>query len=74
MCFGEDQARIIIATKDINKVQLILKENDVDFFVLGQTNSSSNLNLKDIAIISINEIKDINEKTIPSMMGIKKKG
>ena len=68
-CFGEDQARIIIATKDINKVQLILKENDVDFFVLGQTNSSSNLNLKDIATISINEIRDINEKTIPSMMG-----
>ena len=61
-CFGEDQARIIIATKDINKVQLILKENNVDFFVLGQTNSSSNLNLKDIATISINEIKDINEK------------
>jgi phosphoribosylformylglycinamidine (FGAM) synthase-like enzyme len=68
-CFGEDQARIIIATKDINKVQLILKENDVDFFVLGQTNSSGNLNLKDIDTISINEIKDINEKTIPSMMG-----
>ena len=68
-CFGEDQARIIIATKDINKVQLILKENDVDFYVLGQTNSSSNLNLKDIATISINEIRDINEKTIPSMMG-----
>ena len=68
-CFGEDQARIIIATKDIHKVQLILKENDVDFFVLGQTNSSSNLNLKDIAIISINEVNDINEKTIPSMMG-----
>ena len=35
-CFGEDQARIIIATKDINKVQLILRENDVDFFVLGE--------------------------------------
>ena len=68
-CFGEDQARIIIATKDINKVQLILKENDVDFFVLGQTDSSSNLNLKDIATISINEIRNINEKTIPSMMG-----
>ena len=68
-CFGEDQARIIIATKDINKVQLTLKENDVDFFVLGQTDSSSNLNLKDIATISINEIRNINEKTIPSMMG-----
>jgi hypothetical protein len=27
------------------------------------------LNLKDIATISINEIRDINEKTIPSMMG-----
>ena len=65
----EDQARIIIATKDINKVQIILKENNVDFFVLGQTNSSSNLNLKCIATISINEIKHINQKTIPLMMG-----
>ena len=73
-CFGEDQARIIIATKDIKKVQLILKENNVDFFVLGQTNSSSNLNLKDITTISINEIKNINEKTIPSMMGDEQQG
>jgi len=54
-------------TKD--KIQNIIDENDVDFFVLGQTNSSSNLNLKNIATISINEIRDINEKTIPSMMG-----
>ena len=73
-CFGEDQARIIIATKDINKVQIILKENDVDFFVLGQTNSSSNLNLKDITTISIYEIKKLNEKTIPSMMGVQQQG
>ena len=70
-CFGEDQARIIIATKHIKKVQLILKENNIDFFVLGQTNSSSNLNLKDITTISINEIKNLNEKTIPLMMGMK---
>ena len=73
-CFGEDQARIIIATKDVKKVQLILKENDVDFFVLGQTNSSSNLNLKDIATISIEYIKKINETTIPTMMGNDEKG
>ena len=73
-CFGEDQARIIISTKDINKVQLILKENDLDFFILGQTNSSSNLNLKDIATISINEINDISEKTIPSMIGDQQQG
>ena len=68
---GEDCKEFLqnIVTNDINKVQIILKENDVDFFVLGQTNSSSNLNLKDIATISIDEIRDINEKTIPSMMG-----
>ena len=54
-------------TKD--KIQNIIDENDVDFFVLGQTNSSSNLNLKDITTISINDIKNLNEKTIPSMMG-----
>ena len=73
-CFGEDQARIIIATKDIKKVRLILKENGVDFFVLGQTNSSSNLNLKNIATISINILKNINEKTIPSMMSDEQQG
>ena len=54
-------------TKD--KIQNIIDENDVDFYVLGQTNSSSNLNLKDIATIYIDEIKNINEKTIPSIMG-----
>ena len=68
-CFGEDQARIIVATKNFKKVELILKENNVDFFVLGKTNSSSNLNLKDIETISIEQIKDMNEKTIPNMMG-----
>ena len=73
-CFGEDQARIIVATKDTKKVELILKENNVDFFVLGKTNSSSNLNLKDIATISIQEINEINEKTIPNMMGKEQKG
>ena len=73
-CFGEDQARIIIATKDIKKVQLILKENNIDFFVLGETNSSSNLNLKDITTISIYDIKNLNEKTIPSMMGDQQQG
>ena len=52
----------------------ILKENNIDFFVLGQTNSSSNLNLKDITTISINEIKNLNEKTIPSMMGDQQQG
>ena len=30
-CFGEDQARIIIATKHNKKVQLILKENNKNF-------------------------------------------
>ena len=69
-CFGEDQARIVIATKDSKKVRLILKENNVDFFILGKTNSSSNLNLKDITTISISDIKDLNEKTIPLMMGM----
>ena len=73
-CFGEDQARIIIATKHIKKVKLILKENNIDFFVLGQTNSSSNLNLKDITTISIYELKNLNEKTIPSMMGDQQQG
>ena len=52
----------------------MLKENDVDFFVLGKTDSSSNLNLKDIATISINEIRNINEKTIPSMMSDEQQG
>ncbi len=70
-CFGEDQARIIIATKDIKKVQLTLNKNNVDFFVLGKTNSTSNLNLKNISTISLNELRNSNEKTIPTMMGNK---
>ena len=41
---------------------------------LGKTNSNSNLNLKDIATISIQEIIEINEKTIPNMMGKEQKG
>ena len=52
----------------------MLIENNIDFFIVGETNSSSNLNLKDITTISINEINKLNENTIPLIMGDEQKG
>ena len=67
-CFGEDQGRVIIATKDLNKVKLVLEKNNIDFFILGEVNSSSNLNIKNVTTISINDIKDLYENTLTSIM------
>ncbi|MDA7579586.1 phosphoribosylformylglycinamidine synthase subunit PurL [Alphaproteobacteria bacterium] len=67
-CFGEDQGRVIIATKDLNKVKLLLVKHNIDFFILGEVNSSSNLNIKNVTTISINDIKDLYENTLTSIM------
>ena len=67
-CFGEDQGRVIIATKDLNKVKLLLEKHNIDFFILGEVNSSSNLNIKNVTTISINDIKDLYENTLTSIM------
>ena len=67
-CFGEDQNRIIISTNESDKVVSLLKENLIDYYVLGTTNTSSNLNLNKVDTISIKEINNINETTIPSIM------
>ena len=67
-CFGEDQGRVIIATKDLNKVKLLLEKNNIDFFILGEVNSSSNLNIKNVTTISIGDIKDLYENTLTSIM------
>ena len=67
-CFGEDQGRVIIATKDLNKVKLLLEKHNIDFFILGDVNSSSNLNIKNVTTISINDIKDLYENTLTSIM------
>jgi len=69
-CFGEDQGRIIVATDKIDKVNFFLKDSNLDYFVLGKTNASNNLNLKDITTISINELNNLNENTVPKMMGM----
>ena len=67
-CFGEDQGRIIVATKNPEKVILSAKNNLVDFFVLGDTNKTGNLNLYNLAPISINDISNYNEETLPLLM------
>ena len=68
-CFGEDQNRIIISTNETEKVVSLLKEILIDYYILGTTNTSSNLNLNELDTISIKEIYNINESTIPSLMG-----
>ena len=67
-CFGEDQGRIIVATNDLDKVKLFLNKNSIDYYTLGKVNSSSNLNVKNITTISIKDIKDLYENTLPSIM------
>ena len=68
-CFGEDQGRIIVATDKIDKVKFCLKDSNLDYFVLGKTNASNNLNLKDITTISIKCLKKSYERTLPLIMG-----
>jgi len=68
-CFGENQGRIIIGTKDVNKVTLLLKKNNIKYFILGDTNKSNNLILNGTNTISISDIKCLHEKTLPSIMG-----
>ena len=67
-CFGEDQGRIIVATDKIDKVNFFLKDSNLDYFVLGKTNASNNLNLKDITTIYINSLKKSFERTLPLIM------
>ena len=67
-CFGEDQGRVIVATKNLNKVKLLLKKYNIKFFILGEVNSSSNLNIKNVTTISINNIKNLYENTLTSIM------
>ena len=71
-CFGEDQNRIIVSTNELDKVVSLLKENLIDYYILGTTNTSSNLNLNKVDTISIKEIYNINETTIPSIMDTSK--
>ena len=68
-CFGEDQGRIIVATDKIDKVKFCLKDSNLDYFVLGKTNASNNLNLNDITTICIKSLKNSYERTLPLIMG-----
>ena len=67
-CFGEDQGRIIVATNDLDKVELLLNKESIDYYNLGKVNSSSNLNVKNITTISIKDVKSLYENTLPSIM------
>ena len=67
-CFGEDQGRIIVATNDLDKVKLFLNKNSIDYYTLGKVNSTPNLNVKNVTTISIKDIKDLYENTLPSIM------
>jgi phosphoribosylformylglycinamidine synthase len=67
-CFGENQGRIIISTNKTDKVVSLLKKHLIDYFILGSTNTTSNLNLSKVDTISISELNSINEATIPSIM------
>ena len=67
-CFGEDQGRIIVATNDVEKVKLFLNKNSIDYYTLGKVNSSSNLNVNNITTISIKDVKNLYENTLPSIM------
>ncbi len=67
-CFGENQGRIIISTNKTDKVVSLLKKYLIDYFILGSTNTTSNLNLSNVDTISIIELNSINEATIPSIM------
>ncbi len=66
---GEDQGLIIVATDKINKVNFFLKDSNLDYFVLGKTNASNNLNLKDITTICMSSLKKSFERTLPLIMG-----
>ena len=68
-CFGEDQGRIIVSTDKINEVECFLKDGNIDYFILGKTNSSNNLNLNEVSIISLHIIKNLYEQTLPRLMG-----
>jgi phosphoribosylformylglycinamidine synthase len=68
-CFGEDQGRIIVSTDKINEVECFLKDGNIDYFILGKTNSSNNLNLNEVSIISLDVIKNLYEQTLPCLMG-----
>ena len=68
-CFGEDQGRIIVSTDKINEVECFLKDGNIDYFILGKTNSSNNLNLNEVSIISLDIIKNLYEQTLPRLMG-----
>jgi hypothetical protein len=70
-CFGENQARVIVSSKKPERVLSIVKEKSVDCFILGKTNNSGSLNLNNMTTISINDIKKVNENTLPSLMGNK---
>ena len=58
-----------MSTDKINEVECFLKDGNLDYFILGKTNSSNNLNLNEVSIISIKSIKNLSEQTLPCLMG-----
>ena len=58
-----------MSTDKINEVECFLKDGNLDYFILGKTNSSNNLNLNEVSIISLKVIKNLYEQTLPRLMG-----
>ncbi len=67
-CFGEDQSRILISTEDKQKVIELAKENEIEIFHLGQTNSSGEILLGKLDRFSIKKCYHIYANKLPKIM------
>ena len=67
-CFGEDQARVLIATNKPKEIIEKAKKNNIQFFNLGIVNQSGNIKLGKYDSFSIKECYNFYENALPNMM------
>jgi len=67
-CFGEDQARVLLATNKPKDIIKKAKKNNIKIFNLGITNKSGNIKLGKYDSFSIKECYDYYERALPNMM------
>ena len=67
-CFGEDQARVLIATNKPKDIIKKAKKNNIKIFNLGITNNTGNIKLGKYDSFSIKECYDHYERALPNMM------
>ena len=67
-CFGEDQARVLLATNKPKDIIKKAKKNNIKIFNLGITNKSGNIKLGKYDSFSIKECYDCYERALPNMM------